>query len=88
VSAAEHALPNGWSLQKKAYIEAFETGGKKPLSEIVVIIPRLASNRQFATFWRQVCENAGAVVLIAENSGILFSLRKFIFQPSIYNILS
>jgi len=80
VSAAEHALPNGWSLQKKAYIEAFETGGKKPLSEVVVIIPRLTSNRQFATFWQQVCENAGAVVLIAENSGIYFRQENLFFN--------
>ncbi|KYM98984.1 PREDICTED: uncharacterized protein LOC108777119 [Cyphomyrmex costatus] len=69
VNTAELALPNGWSLQKKTYIEAFETYGKKPLSEIVVIIPSLASINlpQFATFWRQVCENAGAIVLIAED---------------------
>lgn len=72
MSTAEHALPNGWSLLKKTYIEKFETSGNKPLSEVVVIIPSLVSDGQFATFWRQVCENAGAVVLIAEDSGIHF----------------
>ncbi|XP_018358495.1 PREDICTED: uncharacterized protein LOC108758184 [Trachymyrmex cornetzi] len=70
INKAEVALPNGWSLQRKAYVEGHDTYTKKPLSEIVVIIPSLASINlpQFATFWRQVCEHAGAVVIIAENS--------------------
>lgn len=76
MSVAEHALPNGYSLQRKNYIEKFETSGNKPLSEVVVIIPSLASVRQFTTFWRQVCENAGAVVLIAEDSGNHFYRRR------------
>lgn len=72
VNAAEHALPNGWSLQKKVYIEAFQTQSrKKPLSEMVVIIPSVAFEKEYVTFWRQVCENAGAVVLIAEDSGAM-----------------
>ncbi|KAG5344005.1 TP53B protein, partial [Acromyrmex charruanus] len=69
INKAEVALPNGWSLQRKAYVEGHDAYTKKPLSEIVVIIPSLASINlpQFATFWRQVCEHAGAVVIIAEN---------------------
>lgn len=72
VNAAEDALPTGWSLQKKAYVEMFEADKSKPLLENIVIIPNLVSVRQFTTFWRQVCENAGAVVLIADNLGISF----------------
>ncbi|XP_071565799.1 uncharacterized protein [Temnothorax nylanderi] len=73
VSRAEHALPNGWSCHKKTYVERYEAKYKnKPLSNVVVIIPSLAHDGQFATFWRQVCENAGAfTVLIAENSGAM-----------------
>ncbi|XP_024879772.1 uncharacterized protein LOC112459733 isoform X2 [Temnothorax curvispinosus] len=73
VSRAEYALPNGWSCQKKKYVERYDIKYKnKPLSNVVVIIPSLAHDGQFATFWRQVCENAGAfTVLIAENSGAM-----------------
>ncbi|XP_018349931.1 PREDICTED: uncharacterized protein LOC108753087 [Trachymyrmex septentrionalis] len=69
INKAEVALPNGWSLQRKVYVEGHDAHTKKPLSKIVVIIPSLASINlpQFATFWRQVCEHAGAVVIIAEN---------------------
>lgn len=69
MNAAEEALPNGWSLQKRAYVEKFETSGKKPLSKVVVMIPYLISDPVFSSFWRLVCDNAGAVVLIVENSG-------------------
>ncbi|KAL6252149.1 hypothetical protein P5V15_015129 [Pogonomyrmex californicus] len=68
VNVAEHVLPTGWSLQKRGYVEKFEMSRSKPLEEIVVIIPSLSYDRQFATFWQQVCENAGAAVLIAEDS--------------------
>ncbi|XP_077279399.1 uncharacterized protein LOC143906909 [Temnothorax americanus] len=73
VSRAEYALPNGWSCQKKKYVERYDVKYKnKPLSNVVVIIPSLAHDGQFATFWRQVCENAGAfTVLIAEDSGAM-----------------
>ncbi|XP_070172689.1 enolase-phosphatase E1 [Polyergus mexicanus] len=74
VNAAEDALPTGWSLQKKAYVEMFQADKSKPLLENIVIIPNLVSVRQFITFWRQVCENAGAVVLIADNLGAMEAL--------------
>lgn len=80
MSAMEDALPTGWSLQKKAYVETFQVDKSKPLSENIVIIPNLISDIEFATFWRQVCENAGAVVLIADNLGILF------FRLSFYSL--
>ncbi|XP_020289053.1 uncharacterized protein LOC109857289 [Pseudomyrmex gracilis] len=67
VNAAEEALPIGWSLQKKNYVEAFQAREKKPLSNTFVIIPRL-DDTWFVTFWQQVCENAGAVVLIVDDS--------------------
>lgn len=90
MSAAEHALPNGWSLLKNTYIEKFETSGNKPLSEVVVIIPNLAYDGFFAIFWRQVCENAGAVVLITEDSGIHFVVVEDSFKANfellIYNV--
>jgi len=70
VNASEDALPIGWSFQKKAYVEIFQTAGNKPLLKILVIIPNLIHDEEFITFWQQICENAGAVVLIAENSGI------------------
>lgn len=79
MSAAENALPVGWSIHKKDYVEPFQANNRKPLSETVVIIPELKCDTQFATFWRQVCENAGAIVIIAESSGILF-LRYFIIK--------
>ncbi|XP_029162518.1 uncharacterized protein LOC114934067 [Nylanderia fulva] len=69
VSAAENALPTGWSFQKNAYVETFQTSKSKPLSEMIVIIPNLIYDRLFVILWEKVCENAGAVVLIAENLG-------------------
>lgn len=77
MNAAEDALPTGWSLQKKAYVETFQADKSKPLLENIVIIPNLVSDKEFTTFWRQVCENAGAVVLIADNLGILFFCLSF-----------
>lgn len=71
MNAADYALPTGWSLQKKTYVETFQVGKSKPLSEKIVIIPNLVSDEEFAIFWRQVCENAGAVVLIADNLGAM-----------------
>lgn len=73
MNMAEEVLPTGWSLQKRSYVEAFQATGNKPLSNIVVIIPTLIYDKGFSTFWQKVCENAGAVVLIAENSGIPFA---------------
>lgn len=68
MNSAEEMLPTGWSLQRKAYVEAFQME-IKPLSQLVVIIPNQLIDQQFATFWSQVCDNAGAVVLVAESSG-------------------
>lgn len=70
MNPAEEALPTGWSLQKRGYVEAFQARESKPLSNTFVIIPRLMEDIQFATFWQQVCENAGAVALIVDDSGI------------------
>jgi len=70
MNASEDALPTGWSFQKKAYVEMFQTTENKPLSKILVIIPNLVYDKEFITFWQKICENAGAVVLIAENPGI------------------
>lgn len=85
MNEAEEVLPTGWSLQKKAYVETYQASENKPLSEIVVIIPCLTSDEQFAPFWRQVCENAGAVVLIIENAGTPFLFTFSLFIRSIEN---
>lgn len=66
VNPAENGLPAGWSLEKNAYIEMFQRPSNKPLTQVVVIIPVVESEKQFAPFWRQVCENAGAVVILAD----------------------
>ncbi|XP_011695261.1 PREDICTED: uncharacterized protein LOC105454382 [Wasmannia auropunctata] len=71
VNPAEEILPN-WSLHKKCYIDMVKTGGKKPLTEVVVIIiPSPTFKGLLVKFWQQVCENAGAAVLIAENQGAM-----------------
>ncbi|XP_032674745.1 microtubule-associated protein futsch-like [Odontomachus brunneus] len=67
VNSAEEMLPTGWSLQRRTYVEAFQIK-IKPLSQHVIIIPNQVTDQQFATFWSQVCDNAGAVVLVAESS--------------------
>ncbi|XP_076290946.1 uncharacterized protein LOC143214149 [Lasioglossum baleicum] len=66
VNPAEDELPAGWSLDKKSYVEMFQRPGNKPLTEVVVIIPNIESEKLFITFWRKICENAGAVVLLAD----------------------
>ncbi|KOX79065.1 Tumor suppressor p53-binding protein 1 [Melipona quadrifasciata] len=66
VNPAENGLPAGWSLEKNAYIEMFQRPSNKPLTQVVVIIPVVESEKQFAPFWRQICENAGAVVILAD----------------------
>ncbi|XP_043264809.1 uncharacterized protein LOC122404687 [Colletes gigas] len=66
VNPAEDKLPAGWSLDKKSYVEMFQRPDKKPLNQVVVIIPVIQSEKQFTTLWRQICENAGAVVLLAD----------------------
>ncbi|PBC32602.1 Tumor suppressor p53-binding protein [Apis cerana cerana] len=66
VNLAEDELPSGWSLEKNSYVEMFQRSSNKPLAQVVIIIPFLESQKQFATFWRQICENTGAVVLLAE----------------------
>lgn len=48
----------------------FQRSSNKPLAQVVIIIPFLESQKQFATFWRQICENTGAVVLLAEKPGM------------------
>ncbi|XP_072763554.1 uncharacterized protein [Anoplolepis gracilipes] len=70
VTQGEEELPTGWSLQKKKYVERFEAKDK-PLSETIVIIPNLVSDSWFVTFWRQVCDNAGAVVIIVDDLGAM-----------------
>ena len=57
-------------MEKNAYIEMFQRPSNKPLTQVVVIIPVVESEKQFAPFWRQVCENAGAVVILADKPGI------------------
>ncbi|KOC62284.1 Tumor suppressor p53-binding protein 1 [Habropoda laboriosa] len=66
VNPAENELPVGWSLNKNSYIDMFQRPSNKPLTQVVVIIPFVESEKQFAPFWRQICENAGAVVLLAD----------------------
>ncbi|XP_003699282.2 uncharacterized protein LOC100877346 [Megachile rotundata] len=66
VNPAEDKLPTGWSLEKNSYVEMFQRHNSKPLNQIIVIIPVTEFNKQFVTFWRQICENAGAVVLLAD----------------------
>ncbi|XP_078046282.1 uncharacterized protein LOC144474828 [Augochlora pura] len=66
VNPAEDELPAGWSLDKKSYVEMFQRSSNKPLTNVVVIIPNIESEKLFITFWRKICENAGAVVLLAD----------------------
>ncbi|CAK9799009.1 TP53-binding protein 1 [Anthophora quadrimaculata] len=66
VKPAENELPVGWSLNKHSYIDMFQRPSTKPLTQVVIIIPLVESEKQFAPFWRQICENAGAVVLLAD----------------------
>ncbi|XP_076757867.1 uncharacterized protein LOC143427536 [Xylocopa sonorina] len=66
VNPAENELPAGWSLEKNSYVEMFQRSSNKPLTQVVVIIPVVESEKQFASFWRQICENAGAIVLLAD----------------------
>ena len=66
VNPAEDELPTGWSLDKQSYVEMFRRPSNKPLTQVVVIIPVVESERQFISFWRQICENIGAVVLLPD----------------------
>ncbi|XP_033335111.2 uncharacterized protein LOC117225554 [Megalopta genalis] len=66
VNPAEDELPAGWSLDKKSYVEMFQRPSNKPLTKVIVIIPNIESEKLFVTFWRKICENAGAVVLLAD----------------------
>ncbi|XP_076167301.1 uncharacterized protein LOC143146681 [Ptiloglossa arizonensis] len=66
VNPAEDKLPAGWSLDKKSYIEMFQRSSNKPLTQVVVIIPIVEPEKQFTILWRQICENVGAVVLLAD----------------------
>ncbi|XP_066595932.1 uncharacterized protein [Prorops nasuta] len=68
VNPAENVLPAGWSLENQKYIEFYDRTSSKPLAETIIIIPNLESEYKFGSFWRQICENAGAVVLLAENA--------------------
>ncbi|CAD1470704.1 unnamed protein product [Heterotrigona itama] len=76
VNPAENGLPAGWSLEKNAYIEMFQRPSNKPLTQVVVIIPVVESEKQFAAFWRQVCENAGAVVILADKPDAVESFEQ------------
>ncbi|XP_053983485.1 uncharacterized protein LOC128878885 [Hylaeus volcanicus] len=66
VNPAEDELPVGWSLDKKSYVDMFQRSDDKPLKHVVVIIPVLECEKQFTILWRQICENAGAVVLLVD----------------------
>lgn len=68
INPAGWSLPVGWSLEKQSYIEVFQRPNKKPLSQVIVIIPVMESEKKFTSFWRQICENAGAVVLLPDSS--------------------
>lgn len=69
MNPAEDELPTGWSLDKQSYVEMFRRPSNKPLTQVVVIIPVVESERQFISFWRQICENMGAVVLLPDKPG-------------------
>lgn len=69
MNPAEDKLPAGWSLDKKSYIEMFQRSSNKPLTQVVVIIPIVEPEKQFTILWRQICENVGAVVLLADKPG-------------------
>ncbi|XP_012238586.1 uncharacterized protein LOC100746532 [Bombus impatiens] len=71
VNPAEDGLPAGWSLDKNSYIEMFQRQSNKPLTQVVVIIPVVESEKQFAPFWRQICENAGAVIILADKADVM-----------------
>ncbi|XP_017890609.1 uncharacterized protein LOC108631281 [Ceratina calcarata] len=73
INPAENELPAGWSLEKNSYVEMFRRPSNKPLSQVVVIIPVVESEKQFSSFWQQICENAGAVVLLAEKQDAMES---------------
>ncbi|KAK2577841.1 hypothetical protein KPH14_001106 [Odynerus spinipes] len=68
VNPAGWSLPVGWSLDKQSYVEVFQRPSNKPLTQVIVIIPIIESDKQFTSFWRQICENAGAVVLLVDSS--------------------
>lgn len=80
VSPAEDELPAGWSIDKQSYVEMFQRSSNKPLTQVIVIFPVVESDKQFATFWRQVCENAGAVVLLADKPGKDIFLEDNLFE--------
>lgn len=68
INPAGWSLPVGWSLDKQSYIEVFQRSSTKPLTQVIIIIPIIESDKKFTSFWRQICENAGAVVLLADSS--------------------
>lgn len=72
VNPAENELPVGWSLDKNSYIDMFQRSSNKPLTQVFLIIPTIESEKQFSSFWRQVAENAGAVVLLADKPGMRY----------------
>ncbi|KAI4494271.1 hypothetical protein M0802_009140 [Mischocyttarus mexicanus] len=61
-------LPAGWCLEKGSYIETYQRPNVKPLNQLIVIIPIIEIDKKFTSFWRQICENAGAVVLLMDGS--------------------
>ncbi|XP_012276833.1 TP53-binding protein 1 [Orussus abietinus] len=69
VNAAEDELPAGWSLDKRNYVEMYQRTNQKPLTHFVVVIPIIRSDNEFVPFWRQICENAGATVLLTDKPG-------------------
>ncbi|XP_043486768.1 serine-rich adhesin for platelets-like [Polistes fuscatus] len=68
VNPSEFILPAGWSLEKESYIENFQRPNTKPLNQVIVIIPIIETDKKYTSFWRQICENAGAVVLLVDGS--------------------
>ncbi|XP_043283659.1 TP53-binding protein 1-like [Venturia canescens] len=69
VSPSGELLPAGWSILKKSYVEMYQRRMGKPFEALPVIfvIPVTPVNKEFVTFWRKVCENAGGGVLLVEN---------------------
>ncbi|KAI4483795.1 hypothetical protein M0804_008055 [Polistes exclamans] len=68
VNPSAFILPAGWSLEKESYIENFQRPNTKPLNQVIVIIPIIETDKKYTSFWRQICENAGAIVLLVDGS--------------------
>ncbi|XP_012256975.3 TP53-binding protein 1-like isoform X2 [Athalia rosae] len=71
LSVSDYALPVGLSIVRNKYIELWERPNKEPFNGMVIGIPML-DNRNVAKrsvqFWSRICENAGAVVQVIEDT--------------------